>query len=197
MKSDKEISALLKRYYEGETTLKEEEELRLWFSAGDVPQEMENEKRQFLSMVALAEESVLDSTFDDKVMNKMAASRFVSKKKTLFLTLSGIAAGLLILLAVWTGRALFTPKPLYGTVTNPTLAFAQTKVALQIVAKELNKGLKPAKKVTKTIAGTLEKTNNLHKIKKGFNELQQLKKVERATKLMQSFNSVYINLEKK
>ncbi len=196
MKSDKDIKKLLEQYYNGTSSLKEEKILRKMLNTQSDLSGFEHEKQQFSSFQAIADEETLNSEFDNKIINIIENEKSTVKNRWFSFTLSGIAAGLLILIAILAGTDIFSPKHVYGTVTNPKIAFADTRMALYTVSKQLNKGLKPVKQASQTFDITIEKTTEIKKVTKTLIKLKQINKVERATLLMQSFNSVYVNLEK-
>ena len=100
---------------------------------------------------------------------------------------------MLILISLWLGGFL-TLQP-YGTIDNPQLAFAQTRAALQKVSKNLNKGLKPIEKAAADFNKPLNKVAAINKMNQPLKDLQRLREMEKARELMQSINSVYINLQ--
>ena len=197
MKSDKEIKELLGKYYAANTTLQEENWLRNYFTSDNVSEELKKEKQYFLSLISLMETPKLYTLFDEKMMRKIEKLKRNKRKRISFYFLSGVAALLLILITIWTGTQLFSPKPVYGTVKNPQMAFAQTKMVLQTVAAAMNRGLKPTREATTAFYTTMDKTKDISNIKQPFDELKQMREVARATRLMQSSNRVFLNLELK
>ncbi len=181
MKWDKDIKTLLDRYYKGETTLDEEKYLSEFFLSDNVPGELRVDKDVFLALHSAANTEMLDDGFDEKLFAAIEAKK-QNKNAKLYLTLSGIAAAAVILIAVWIGNGIFTSKNIYGTVTDPEIAFAQTRNALQLISAEMNRGLNSAGKAAKIMKFSFEKTD------KPFYELQRLNKVERAVSLMQLVN---------
>jgi hypothetical protein len=191
MKWDKNIKTLLERYYSGETTLEEENYLYDVFTSGDVPDEFAAEKEMFGLLRSEKDKPLLNEDFDEKILNIInEKERAVSQKRTLYFILSGMAAAIVILLSVWLGKEIFTQKQIYGNVTDPKIAFAQTRNALNLISIEMNRGLKPVGKAT----GTLNKS--FEKIDKPFNELQRLNKIERAVSLLQLLNGENSNSNK-
>jgi len=65
----KYIKQLLERYWNGETTLEEEDILRTFFSQTDIPAELESVKPLFAYQAAETKEDVLGDDFDEKLLN--------------------------------------------------------------------------------------------------------------------------------
>jgi hypothetical protein len=188
-----DIRQILDRFYDGETSLDEEKRLREFFNQNEVPEGFRDEKLMFQTLYEAQLEEVLDQQFDEKILNRIEhASSRVTRMRLIY-SLSSVAAVAILLLAVWMG-GFFNPQP-YGTIDNPQLAFAQTRKALQKVSKNLNKGLNPVKTVASDFNKPLEKVAEIKKMEKPLNGIKQIKEMEKARQLMQSINSVYINLQ--
>ena len=188
-----EIRQILDRFYAGETSLAEEEKLRAFFNGDEVPETFREDGLLFRAMYEAANEGVLDEQFDEMIMGQIEPTRKLFIRRRLIFSLSGVAAAALIVLAVWMG-GLLNPQP-YGTIDNPQLAFAQTRAALKQVSKNLNKGLKPVKTAAADFNKPLKKVAEIKKMENTLKGIRQIKEMEKARQLMQSINSVYINLQ--
>ncbi len=112
-------------------------------------------------------EDVLDNSFDEKILKEISHSDMGNTKKySMRGILSGIAATMLILISIWAASSLLSPKEVYGTVTNPHVAFAETKKALEKVSRNVKKGITPATKSIKKAETGLEKSKKVNNIKK-------------------------------
>ncbi len=187
------IRQILERYYAGDTSLEEEKMLKVFFDSDGVPEAFLEDRLLFRAMYEAANEGVLDKQFDEMIMNQIKPTRKLFIRRKLIFSLSGVAAAALVLLAVWMG-GLLTPQP-YGTIDNPQLAFAQTRAALQQVSKNLNKGLDPVKTAAADFNKPLKKVAEIKKMENSLKGIRQIKEMEKARQLMQSINSVYINLQ--
>lgn len=67
----KYIKQLLDRYFEGETSLEEEEILRAFFSQTDVPADLLRYRDLFVYEVGEREQTVLDGGFDERLLSKI------------------------------------------------------------------------------------------------------------------------------
>jgi hypothetical protein len=136
-----EIKRLLERYYDAETSEEEELILKEYFRGKNVPEIFAEEKAVFDYYDSLSAAGEPSPGFEQKIIDSISDSgpevNFNRSKRT-FLTLSGIAAGLLIL----AGSYFFLlrngqPK---DTFSDPKIAYAETMKILTNVSVKLNKG---------------------------------------------------------
>jgi len=186
-----ELQQLVEKYYEGNTTLKEERQLLK--SLEDFPQSeaYADVLVQLRMMQKLTDQPSLDNVFDEQLLeiireNTPKKSRWISMSQQW----SSIAAAVVLFFALWIGSELVKPTQVYGTINDPQLAFNETTKVLEQVAKNLNKGLDPAKKTTSTLAKSVEKVEN------AVGKSDQSKKLDKASNYLKSFTKVYINLGK-
>ena len=126
MKSE-EIKRLLEKYYDGESTVEEEVYLKNFFSLGDIPEDLLDEKEifsYFLKSAIVPEPSLV---FEKKIIDALDSVGEVSlnlKRRRAFGTFTSIAAVILIL----TGSYFFfihksEPR---DTFSDPEIAYAET-----------------------------------------------------------------------
>ncbi len=188
------IRTLLERFYAGETSREEETFLQQFFLQPDIPEELSAEKEHFRLLLQWQAESPLDTAFDAKVMQKISASHKPERHSIGLYTLAGVAASILLMLALWVGSVQDKKSVLPGTTSNSALAYVQARTALQMVSENLNAGLRPAKKVTREFSASLEKAGEIKILNTSLKPVKKLEEIDRAHKLMESINSVYINL---
>ena len=131
----KEIKELLQKYYEGNTTLKEEEILKRYFvNNPDVPEKLCAEKAQFIMYEKAKKadtpledfEKNLETIIDDQKVRYPVFSR-----KNIGLKIAVLAASVLILFGLYNTVRHFTAKPDYtDTIEDPYLAYQETKRTL-------------------------------------------------------------------
>jgi hypothetical protein len=166
----KEIEELLDRYYEGETTLAEENLLKKFFSGDEVPGHLLQHQAMFRYFREEASQTLRNEE-QEKVL-KRRISRFEKEvsqsgmqpvQKRMYY-LSGIAAGLLILSGlVFTFKTELTKKNHAGLVkTSTEMAYAQTQQALLLVSVGLNTGLDEVKRFT-TLNNAMEQIQKINK----------------------------------
>jgi len=177
-----EINKLLEKFFAGETTQSEEQQLKLWFQSEDVPDEMRAMKSYFEAMGKLKEEKP-DSSFEKTLTERISQDEPAKKTRFRFYALTSAAAAIAIFLTVWMGTNLFKPKEVYGTVNDPKIAFAETKKILQEVSARLNEGLEPAEKTVKTVEKNVKKAGEAKKINEALQKVGYIIKLEKVNDL--------------
>lgn len=141
----KEIEELLEKYYEGETTLAEEQILKDFFLSGNVPLELAVHKSQFLYFAEAFRDELSDLELGEKVFTESSNIPVIPMHsgRNRFYYISGIAATILLLI----GLLFIFREDIYkrnnkaNPNISPELAFAQTQTILIVVSENLNKGL--------------------------------------------------------
>ncbi len=151
------IQELLEKYWECETSLEEEQELRAYFSNGDIDEQFKDEAPLFQYYVNEKKDGGLDGLFDEQVLAELEKSQVSRPKKgnavQLFFNLAKVAAvGLIIVTAGYFIREEMNKQEvqpyLTDTFEDPQKAFEETKKALQLISKNFNKGRKEVKKLS-------------------------------------------------
>jgi hypothetical protein len=144
------IKKILDRYWEGETSLKEEQLLKTYFNSNKVAKELESFRPLF---VYQKEQKAKTSTqsFED-LKRKPVVHRLVPTWLT-------VAASILILLSVGTfyymndtssdSTVLAVDETVKDTYKDPKEAYKEAKAALLLISKGLNKGMKKTKEGVK------------------------------------------------
>jgi hypothetical protein len=189
------LQDLIDKFYAGETTEQEELQLKNLLEHKDLPQEFYAEKAYFLAMQK-ASEQVLDDSFEDKLFTKIEQNQPAKSMKFWNYSISGVAAAILIFLAVWFGTDLLRPTQVYGTIEDPQVAFAETKKVLDEVSKKLNKGIEPVKKTVDKVETNIKKTSEIKKINESLHKTKSIQKIDEASELLKSFSKVYVNYGK-
>lgn len=141
MMDTQEILRLLQRYFDGETTEAEEQQLNAYFQSGQVAEELA-EYTEFFGGIAELSNVEDDPTIEDDVMDYILESEYRDKTKyrTMWKTVTGIAASIIIVL----GGFLFyqeQQKPFDDTFKDPEEAYAYAAKTLQFVGSKYNEGL--------------------------------------------------------
>ena len=188
MESLEEIRKSLERFYLGETTLEEEKMLYAYFSSHTVPEEFLPDKELFLTMGSGEEtvpvpedlnQKIIDSI--DRVERKASRTRRIS-----VFSLSGLAAGLLIMIAVYLFYIRTDTSPMLAdnqmvdTYENPLDAYEEAKRTLAYVSAKLNNGTSELDHVKKQVSKTADPFQSLSKFNKGSKELSLLGQLQRA-----------------
>ena len=125
------IEKLLEKYFEAETSIAEEKELRDYFSSSNVAHHLEQYKPLFGYAVQAKQE-------------QFTATILLNNKKRKSVVWLSFAASVVVLLGV----GLFTfnnykqrePNDL-GTYDDPEVAFRETQKALAMISEHVNKGI--------------------------------------------------------
>ena len=125
------IENILEKYFQGETTIAEENELKEYFSSPDVAQHLEQYKPIFGYAVQAKQEQ----------FTATIPLNTIKRKRVVWLS---VAASVVVLL----GLGLFTfnnynqPKSNdLGTYDDPEVAFRETQKALAMISESVNKGI--------------------------------------------------------
>ncbi|MFN3969159.1 hypothetical protein [Flavobacterium sp.] len=125
------IEKLLEKYFEAETTIAEEKELKDYFASSDVAQHLEQYKPIFGYATQAKQEQ----------FTAMIPLKTKKRKSVVWLS---VAASVAVLLSV----GLFTfnhyNQPVsedLGTYDDPEVAFRETQKALALISKSVNKGI--------------------------------------------------------
>lgn len=143
------IKILLERYYNGETTQQEEQQIKEFFATGDVPEEMLADKRMFDELSSAGEPEV-PSYLDDKISRTIDAE--AKKHRTVRLRLlGGVAAMLCIIFSLnaFLSRQEAVPTA-KDTCKTPEEAAIQTQRAILAFSDALKKGSVGIDKAEKT-----------------------------------------------
>ena len=137
------IEQLLEKYFEGETSVAEEQQLKEYFNSEHVASHLEVHKPLF-------------SYFSQSNKDKMNFSPILPSKKRIYTLWIGVAASLLFIVGIVT----FWDKPSakqedLGSFEDPEIAFRETQKALAMLSENVNVGIQ-----------SLEYVNEYEKTKK-------------------------------
>jgi hypothetical protein len=183
------IKQLLEKYYEGSTSLEEEQLLKDFFRYHPVPAELEADKELFLFTASEANVHPLNSPLEQRLTNWIDLQDVKTNRKIKLIwvyRVTGIAATFAIVLTCY--LMYVQPKnkvAIKDTYTNPEVAYAEAKRALLYVSEQLNKGTAPLGQV-----GKLNKEMNRLSTISSFNDgLEQLKMVSKYYNTSKSENN--------
>lgn len=128
------IERLLEKYFEAETSIAEEKELKDYFASSDVAQHLEQYKPVFGYALQAKQEQ-----FTAKI--PLTPKRDKKRNRVVWLS---VAASVIVLLGV----GLFTFNNYnqseyqdLGTINDPEVAFRETQRALAMISESVNKGI--------------------------------------------------------
>lgn len=175
MKELDEIKSLLNAYYEGRTSIEEEERLHAFFRQVEVPQELSSDKELFLYLSSWKGRAEVPDGLKDRMSacidgweQAEQTHRAYRKRITRRIFLRrcmGMAAGVLLIFSVGTylyHTSQLRPRPLpEDTCASPEEAYAEAQKALLLFSHSLNKGLAQVEKAEET-TGKVKKVVEKH-----------------------------------
>jgi hypothetical protein len=189
MESIEQLRNILERFYRGETSLEEEKKLQDYFSSTKVPEEFIPDKELFQAFGSENEIHVPDD-LNRKIIASIdrAERKAVRTRRISVFSLSGLAAGLLVMIAVYLffirkddSHSFLASGQWSDTYEDPVEAYTEAKRTMMYVSAKLNQGtdeLKYIKEVKKT-----EPLQSLSKINKGTKELSLLGQLQRVKEI--------------
>lgn len=145
------LNELLSKYWNCETSLEEEQQLREYFKGGNIPEEWKDTAALFRYFEENKKKSLNDISFDRAVMEKIHAPSKKGKAVRMFYNSMRIAAGVaVVMVATWFIRnevRKSTPQEVVDTYDDPKLAFEETKKALMMISKSFGTAEEQAKKI--------------------------------------------------
>ena len=159
-----------------------------YFRVHAVPEEMLPDKELFLSMETKPSDIEIPADLNAKILKAIdnAEHREVRTRRISIFSLSGLAAGLLILISVYlfylkdSPDSMLAGNTLQETYDDPMDAYEEVKKTLAYVSTTFNEGtneLKYVKQVNRTV-GTLQPLTFISKGNKEVRLLQQLEKAQ-------------------
>lgn len=146
----KQLEQLLEKYWNCETSLEEEKRLRNYFR-GSVPENLKDTADLFRYFEAQQTQSLEASDFDAVVRKKIRQQRPAGRSVKMFSNYARIAAGVIVVVTATyfvrqEVREAYPPE-IVDTYSDPKLALEETKKALMMISKGLNKAQKEAGKI--------------------------------------------------
>jgi hypothetical protein len=147
----KHIEQLLEKYWNCETSLEEEKELRTYFGGSAIPSQLKETAQLFRYFEEEKKKSAGES-FDEAIIKQVHPRKGAKVVQMLSnIRLSRIAAGVVVVLAA----AYFIhlevkkayPDPIEDTYSDPKLAFEETKKALLMISRGFGKGKSEAGRI--------------------------------------------------
>jgi hypothetical protein len=143
------LDELLKKYWDCETGLEEEQELRAFFSGSKVPEQYKNAAPLFRYFNESKKKSLKDDAVEGRVLQIVRPAK--SKMVRLFLNSMRIAAGIAVLMVAFVvirnEIRKTTPQEIVDTFDDPQLAFEETKKALRLISQGIGQAETEARKI--------------------------------------------------
>jgi hypothetical protein len=144
------VEELLRKYWNCETSLEEEKQLREYFGKNNIPGQWKEAAALFRYFEEAKKKSLNDLAFEGQVMRKIDVPK-KNKLARLVYNSMRIAAGLIVVLAAtWFIRnevRKTTPQEIVDTYDDPKLAFEETKKALLMISKSFGTAEEQTRKI--------------------------------------------------
>ncbi len=178
------IKELLDRFYEGTTSKSEEAELERFFIESEkLPEELLADRDLFRSMAGLKGPVDIPTDLNERIVDRLdTAIKSESRvRKIGIYSLSGLAAGLLVLLSVYLGiiRDSHDQSIQQYAIEDPEIAYIEAKRALEYVSGKLNAGTSELGNLQQVNRG-MESVSTIRKFSSGFRELNLLGNLQKA-----------------
>lgn len=145
------IDELLNKYWNCETSLEEEQQLREYFRGNQIPEQWKETAPLFRYFDAHKKKTLNDGAFDTALMKKIKTPSHQGKMVKIFYNTLRIAAGVSVLLVatflVRNEIRKSTPQEIVDTYDDPKLALEETKKALMMISKSFGTAEEKAKKL--------------------------------------------------
>ncbi len=140
-----QLETLIKKYWDCETSLEEEERLREWFRTHEVPERFKDTAKLF-SYFDEQKQKATGDRFDKEIVAKVTSPG--GKGISLWQTTLKIAAGIAVVAAaIFFVRQEIQEKPDMATIEDPQKALEETKKALMMISKGFSTAEEQAKKI--------------------------------------------------
>jgi len=191
MESIEKVRKMLERFYRGETSLEEERWLQDYLSSTTVPEDLLADRELFMAFEDKDDAIPVPRDLNAKILNTIdqeEKGNLKTRRISLY-SISGLAAGLLALIAVYVfflrtdAPLLLSARQSIDTYEDPMEAYHEAKKTLAYVSGKLNSGtseIRHMQQVTKTTADPLK---SLSKINKGSRELVLLGELQRVREI--------------
>ena len=182
----KRIRLLLDRFYEGKTSLDEEQELQEFFDHEKVPGDLSVDQEMFRSILIACEPIEVPANLNEKIIaglkdEEKAETR--SRRINLY-SFSALAAGLLIIFSVYLGflREDHKKAMTQYAIEDPEMAYIEAKKALEYVSFKWNDATAELNSLQQ-VNRTIDKVSTINKLSSGSRELNLLGNLKKADRI--------------
>ena len=178
---------MLDRFYLGETSMEEEKLLQEYFSTPGIPEELMPDRDLFRAMGHARDSVHVPEDLNQKILDVIdqQEKKEVRTRRISVFSLSGLAAGLLVVIALYVGyfrdgaSGPLASVELSDTYDDPQEAYEEARKTLAYVSSKLNTGTSGLEHVVKASKTTSDPLKSLSKINKGSKELSLLGQLQR------------------
>lgn len=177
--SSQKIEKILERYFNGETSLAEEQMLRDFFLKEELPPHLEELREQFLYFEGEKDLSLPESFDDDlfDAINRHDRSRKASRRAVIYYV-GSVAATILIIVTIFIRFQPSTANP-----AEAEEAFAEASRVLYYVSDKFMQGANPLERVKRFNDG-VDNLKTVKKFDEGVDKTAPVSKFNQITKLI-------------
>ncbi|MCB2221075.1 MAG: hypothetical protein KQI35_11825 [Bacteroidetes bacterium] len=175
------IDELILKFEQGETSLAEEQELKIFFRQGIVPEKYRVYKDMFEFYTLAVQEEYPDPGFDDRFFENLGVHTGTKTRKLTpygRYTWWGVAASMIILMGLY--LTLFNQQKSIDTYENPEFAYAKTKKVLMMVSGNLNTGMDELSNIKELESGMSE-LKNIEAFNDGLKSMRKISTLDKTT----------------
>lgn len=173
-----DIKILLEKYYDGSSSLSEEESLKTFFSQEDIPLELKPDQDLFLyyatEKTGERSNSGHDTKLRENILNAInSPTRKLSSStgyKGQLYWLSAVAASLIMIFASYFLLVNHGPE---DTFDDPQLAYLEAKRVLEYVSVRFQEGTQPVKEGISHLEHSMKPLKKISEMNKGLNEVSK------------------------
>jgi len=179
------IEILIEKYESGKTSIKEEAELKAFFSRDNVPFHLRSYKDLFTFFDSAANEELPNKDFDDKILKAISDDKTIpisQRRNRNIYVITGIAASIIILIGLFFQFGLNQPS-FDDTYDDPMLAYAETKKVLLMVSGNLNSGVDELQKVSEFNNG-LNELDRISSFETGMKNLEKISILDKSKEII-------------
>jgi hypothetical protein len=172
-----QIKSLIDKYFEGNTTLVEEQQLRDYFNGDhEIPDVLAPAKNHFLLLDPASEYSQDIQRLKLKISNLIDNQNFVLNQPQRSHTLRWLFAAATVAILIGIAGMITYQKHKHAsadTFSDPRIAYEEAKNTLLFVSSQMNEGIEPLSHVEKINIGA-EKIQSLEKINTSFGIIKKV-----------------------
>jgi len=182
------IKHLIKKYEKGETSVREEQELKAFFQQDEIPFNLRGYRDIFTYFEKSSKEELPDPDFEKKLIaaiSETRSKRSFTKIRSLY-GISGIAASIVVLIGLY--FVMRVNNTYQDTYSDPELAYAEVKKVLMKVSGNFNEGTKELKNV-KAMDKGLDELNKISAFDDGLKSMEKISVLDKSNELITTKNN--------
>jgi len=190
------IEELLLKYFDGDTSLKEEKELMQFFTGKNIPGHLRKYVAVFKTIDQAAKVELPDNEFDEKFLTSIETGSGNDRKIRWlsWYTVSAVAAAIILALVVFVPVNKipvfnYFSNKIEDTFDNPADAYTVTVQALMSISSKLNAGTREMQNIS-LVNSQMEPVKKMKKINNSMVEMASIGKIDEGVKDMEMLGKI-------